>query len=116
MIDLIDVSKSYGPGLPAVNHANLHIDKGEFVFVVGNSGSGKTTLIKLLMKELDSTSGQIIVSGKAFRARIVQLFRVDVVCRDHFQRVQLTGFVQVKVSHVTETDNSSFHPQNSSSY
>ena len=41
MIDLIDVSKSYGPGLPAVNHANLHIDKGEFVFVVGNSGSGK---------------------------------------------------------------------------
>lgn len=64
MIDLIDVSKSYGPGLPAVNHANLHIDKGEFVFIVGNSGSGKTTLIKLLMKELDSTSGQIIVSGE----------------------------------------------------
>ena len=32
MIDLIDVSKSYGPGLPAVNHANLHVDKGEFVF------------------------------------------------------------------------------------
>ena len=64
MIDLIDVSKSYGPGLPAVNHANLHIEKGEFVFVVGNSGSGKTTLIKLLMKELDSTSGQTIVSGE----------------------------------------------------
>ena len=40
MIDLIDVSKSYGPGLPAVNHANLHVDKGEFVFIVGNSGSG----------------------------------------------------------------------------
>ena len=35
MIDLVDVSKSYGPGLPAVNHANLHVDKGEFVFVVG---------------------------------------------------------------------------------
>ena len=28
MIDLVDVSKSYGPGLPAVNHANLHVDKG----------------------------------------------------------------------------------------
>ena len=51
MIDLVDVSKSYGPGLPAVNHANLHVDKGEFVFVVGSSGSGKSTLIKLLMKE-----------------------------------------------------------------
>ena len=48
MIDLIDVSKSYGPGLPAVNHVNLHVDKGEFVFVVGSSGSGKTTMIKLL--------------------------------------------------------------------
>ena len=48
MIDLIDVSKSYGKGLPAVNHANLHVDKGEFVFVVGSSGSGKSTLIKLL--------------------------------------------------------------------
>ena len=64
MIDLIDVTKSYGKGLPAVNHANLHVDKGEFVFVVGSSGSGKSTLIKLLMKELDSTSGQIIVSGE----------------------------------------------------
>ena len=63
MIDLIDVSKSYGPGLPAVNHVNLHVDKGEFVFVVGSSGSGKTTMIKLLMKDLDSTSGQTIVSG-----------------------------------------------------
>ena len=64
MIDLIDVSKSYGKGLPAVNHVNLHVDKGEFVFVVGSSGSGKSTLIKLLMKELDCTSGQLIVSGE----------------------------------------------------
>lgn len=64
MIDLADVSKSYGPGLPAVNHVNLHVDKGEFVFVVGSSGSGKSTLIKLLMKELDSTSGTITVSGE----------------------------------------------------
>lgn len=64
MIDLIDVSKSYVKGSLAVNHANLHVDKGEFVFVVGSSGSGKSTLIKLLMKELDTTSGQLIVSGE----------------------------------------------------
>ena len=64
MIDLIDLSKSYGQGLPAVNHANLHVDKGEFVFIVGSSGSGKSTLIKLLLKELDSTSGTTIVSGE----------------------------------------------------
>ena len=68
MIDLMDVTKSYGQGLPAVNHANLHVDKGEFVFVVGSSGSGKSTLIKLLLKELDSTSGEIIVSGERLEA------------------------------------------------
>ena len=64
MIDLVDVSKSYAKGMPAVDHVNLHIDKGEFVFVVGSSGSGKSTLIKLLLKELDATSGEIEVLGK----------------------------------------------------
>lgn len=63
MIDLVDVTKSYG-GQPALKHANLHVDAGEFVFVVGSSGSGKSTLIKLLLKELDSTSGSITVSGE----------------------------------------------------
>lgn len=64
MIDLVDVTKSYGKGKPALSHANLHVDDGEFVFVVGSSGSGKSTLIKLLLKELDSTSGSITVSGE----------------------------------------------------
>lgn len=64
MIDLIDVSKSYGKGRPAVNRVNLHIDKGEFVFIVGSSGSGKSTMIKMLMKELDATSGKIMVAGE----------------------------------------------------
>ncbi len=64
MIDLENVTKSYDKGLPAVSHANLHVDKGEFVFVVGSSGSGKSTLIKLLLKELDATSGSIVVNGQ----------------------------------------------------
>ena len=64
MIDLKDVSKSYSKGQPAIDHMNLHVEKGEFVFIVGNSGSGKSTLIKLLLKELDSTPGTIIVSGE----------------------------------------------------
>ena len=64
MIDLVEVTKTYGGDAPAVDHANLHIDKGEFVFVVGSSGSGKSTLIKLLLKELNSTSGSITVSGE----------------------------------------------------
>ena len=80
MIDLIDVSKSYGPGLPAVNHANLHVDKGEFVFIVGNSGSGKSTLIKLLLKELDSTSGTIIVSGEKLEG--IDVYKRQNICRE----------------------------------
>lgn len=63
MIDLVDVSKSYAKGQPAVSHVDLHVDKGEFVFIVGNSGSGKSTLIKLLLKELDATTGEITVNG-----------------------------------------------------
>ncbi|MGI6006436.1 MAG: cell division ATP-binding protein FtsE [Ruminococcus sp.] len=64
MITLRNVSKSYGKGQPAIDHMDLHIDKGEFVFVVGNSGSGKSTLIKLLLKELEPTSGTIEVNGQ----------------------------------------------------
>ena len=87
MIDLVDVSKSYSKGQPAIDHMNLHVEKGEFVFVVGNSGSGKSTLIKLLLKELDPTSGTITVNGQQLnklRRRKVAKYRrgVGVVFQD----------------------------------
>ena len=65
MIDLNSVSKSYSKGQPALDNVSLHVDEGEFVFIVGNSGSGKSTLIKLLLKELDPTAGTITVNGYA---------------------------------------------------
>ncbi|MDD6346460.1 MAG: cell division ATP-binding protein FtsE [Lachnospiraceae bacterium] len=64
MIDLDRVSKTYEKGQPAVDEISLHVDKGEFVFVVGDSGSGKSTLVKLLLKELEPTSGFITVNGR----------------------------------------------------
>ena len=87
MITLENVSKSYAKGQPALNDVSLHIDKGEFVFIVGNSGSGKSTLIRLLLKELEPTSGTIIVNdqnlGKMKRRKVPKYRRgVGVVFQD----------------------------------
>ena len=64
MIVLDNVCKTYNTGVSALNGVNLRIRKGEFVFIVGTSGSGKTTLFKLLLKELEPTSGKIYINNK----------------------------------------------------
>ena len=83
MIQLEHVSKSFSQGIPALNDVSLHIAEGEFVFIVGDSGSGKSTLIKLLLKELEPTSGDITINGTNIRKlphRKVPYFRRNVGC------------------------------------
>lgn len=73
--------------MSALNGVNLRIRKGEFVFIVGSSGSGKTTLFKLLLKELEPTSGRIYINsqniGRLRRRRIPKMRRgIGVVFQD----------------------------------
>ena len=63
MIDFKNVTKVYADTV-ALKNATLHIDQGDFVFVVGPTGSGKSTFIKLITKEIEPDEGEVYVEGK----------------------------------------------------
>ena len=100
MIDLKDVSKAYPNGVHALNHVNLHIDKGEFVYVIGATGSGKSTLIKVLNGEEVPDEGAVIVDGinvGALKHRKVPYYRRNVGCvfQDYRLLPKLTVFENI---------------------
>ena len=64
MISLQRVTKTYRNGVTALEDVNVDVEKGEFVFIVGQSGSGKSTMIRLLLKEEEATKGEVYVAGK----------------------------------------------------
>jgi cell division transport system ATP-binding protein len=64
IIDFEDVVKRYPSGDLGLNGASFAIHPGEFVFIVGASGSGKSTLMRLLIKEVEPTTGYIRVAGR----------------------------------------------------
>jgi cell division transport system ATP-binding protein len=73
------VTKVYEPNVTALSDVSFAIEKGEFVFIVGASGSGKSTIIRLVLKELEPTSGRIFVGGRDLgrlrRSHVPQLRR-----------------------------------------
>jgi cell division transport system ATP-binding protein len=83
MIVFDGVTKVYDPHVVALNDVSFVIEKGEFVFVVGASGSGKSTMIRLLLKELEPTSGRVLVGGRdltRLKRSKVPLLRRNVGC------------------------------------
>ena len=88
MVELKNVSVTYQTtGIQALNNISLKVNDGEFAFVVGSSGAGKSTLIKLLLKEIDATSGVVTVNGynlTSLKRRRVPEFRrtIGVVFQD----------------------------------
>lgn len=100
MIRLENVTKSYPNGVKALDDVSFNIEKGEFVFIVGNSGSGKTTMIKLLMKEINASSGKLFIEEKDItklrRGRIPKLRRsIGVVFQDFRLLEKMTVFNNV---------------------
>lgn len=64
MIQVYNVSMSYKRDIEVLHDINFHVEKGEFVFLVGTSGAGKTTILRLLYRELAPTAGHIVIAGK----------------------------------------------------
>ena len=67
LLELKNVSKIYGD-LKALDNVNVHVDKGEWVAIMGPSGSGKSTLADLLMRFYEPTSGQILLDGQPIQS------------------------------------------------
>lgn len=63
MIRFENVTKRYGSGA-ALENVSVHINKGDFVFLVGPSGAGKSTFIKLIQKEIEPDEGRLYVAGR----------------------------------------------------
>jgi NitT/TauT family transport system ATP-binding protein len=65
VLQAINAGKIYPSGIEALHDANLAVDAGEFVCLIGASGSGKSTLLRMIAGFETVSSGQILMQGKA---------------------------------------------------
>jgi cell division transport system ATP-binding protein len=64
IIELRRATKVYPGGHVALDRVSLRVDRGEFVFLVGPTGCGKSTLIKMMIRELEPTEGEVLIAGR----------------------------------------------------
>ena len=88
VVEMRSVSKVYDSGTVGLDRASLEIGRGEFVFLVGPTGCGKSTCIRLLLKELEASAGDILIAGKKLndipRQKVPYLRRnIGVVFQDY---------------------------------
>jgi cell division transport system ATP-binding protein len=88
VVEFDDVTKVYDKGSVAIDRVSMRIGRGDFVFLVGPTGCGKSTCIRLLMKELEPTSGRISIAGHVLgeveRKKVPYLRRnIGVVFQDY---------------------------------
>lgn len=68
MIEFKNVTKRYDNKVMALDNISARIESGEFVFLVGASGAGKSTFVKMLLKEIEPTSGEVVVGNKNLKS------------------------------------------------
>ena len=115
IIKIINVKKTYKTGTTAIYNMNLNIEKGDFVFVIGQTGCGKSTLIKMLYREEKPTEGQILVGGldvgKIRNRKVYKLRRkIGIVFQDYQLLPNSTAYENVAFAlEVLGLDKSEIH-------